>query len=90
LQMTGHRTDGNHSLGSNPSTFPRCRQLPSALGDRLYSTTHLRRTSTPAHVAEELPIIWRIAIDEFDREAELVCIEIRGTLDVRNEELRRN
>src|SRR6202165_4445846 len=36
-------------------------------------------------VAEDLPVEWRIAIDEFDREAELVCIEIAGTLDVRNE-----
>src|SRR5713226_572764 len=39
-------------------------------------------------VAEDLPVVGRIAIDEFDREAELVCIEITGTLDVRNEELR--
>ncbi len=41
-------------------------------------------------VAQDLPIIWRIAIDEFDREAELACVEITGTLDVRNEELRRD
>jgi len=41
-------------------------------------------------VAEELPVVWRIAIDEFDREAELVCIEITGTRDVRNEELCRD
>src|ERR1700686_1491851 len=41
-------------------------------------------------VAEDLPAVWRIAIDEFDREAELVCIEIAGTLDVRNEELCRD
>jgi len=38
-------------------------------------------------VAEILPVEWRIAIDEFDGEAELVCIEITRTLDVRNEEL---
>ena len=38
-------------------------------------------------VAEDLPVVWRVAIDEFDREAELLCIEITGTLDVRNEEL---
>ena len=38
-------------------------------------------------VADDLPVVWRIAIDEFDREAELVCIEITRTLDVRNEEL---
>src|SRR6266481_9232039 len=38
-------------------------------------------------VAEDLPVVWRIAIDEFDREAELVCVEITGTLDVCNEEL---
>jgi len=41
-------------------------------------------------VADDLPVVWRIAIDEFDREAELFCIEITGTLDVRNEELRRD
>src|SRR5712692_2224636 len=41
-------------------------------------------------VANDLPVVWRIAIDEFDREAELVCIEITGTLDVRNEELCRD
>ena len=41
-------------------------------------------------VAEDLPVVWRIAIDEFDREAELVCIEITGTLDVRNGELCRD
>jgi hypothetical protein len=41
-------------------------------------------------VAEDLPIIWRNAIDEFDREAELACVEITGTLDVRNKELRRD
>ena len=41
-------------------------------------------------VAEDLPIVWRIARDEFDREAELVCIEITRALDVRNEELRLN
>jgi hypothetical protein len=41
-------------------------------------------------VAEHLAVVWRIAIDEFDREAELVCIEITGTLDVRNEELCRD
>ena len=41
-------------------------------------------------VAEDLPVEWRIAIDEFDGEAELVCIKITGTLDVRNEELRRD
>src|SRR5271168_3689977 len=41
-------------------------------------------------VAEDLRVVWRIAINEFDREAELVCIEIAGTLDVRNEELRLN
>jgi hypothetical protein len=41
-------------------------------------------------VAEDLTVEWRIAIDEFDREAELVCIEITGTLDVRNEELCRD
>jgi len=41
-------------------------------------------------VADDLPVVWRIAIDELDREAELVCIEIAGTLDVRNEELRLN
>jgi len=38
-------------------------------------------------VADDLPVVWRITIDEFDREAELVCIEIPGTLDVGNEEL---
>ena len=41
-------------------------------------------------VADDLSAVWRIAIDEFDREAELVCIEIAGTLDVRNEELCRD
>jgi len=41
-------------------------------------------------IAEDLPVEWRIAIDEFDGEAELVRIEITGTLDVRNEELRRD
>src|SRR5206468_5482850 len=41
-------------------------------------------------VADDLPVVWRIAIDEFHREAELVCIEITGTLDVRNEELCRD
>ena len=38
-------------------------------------------------VAEDLPVVWRMPIDEFDREAELVCVEITGTHDVRNEEL---
>src|SRR5258708_33564431 len=38
-------------------------------------------------VADNLPVVWRIAINEFDREAELVHIEITRTLDVRNEEL---
>src|SRR5882762_1676742 len=32
-------------------------------------------------VADDLTVVWRIAIDEFDCEAELVCIEIAGTLD---------
>src|SRR6267154_3567791 len=41
-------------------------------------------------VANDLPVVRRIAIDEFDREAELVGIEITGTLDVRNEELCRD
>src|SRR6266853_6391069 len=41
-------------------------------------------------VADDLPVVWRITIDEFDREAELVGIEITGTLDVRNEELCRD
>ena len=41
-------------------------------------------------VANDLPIVWRIAIEEGDCEAELVCIEIAGTLDVRNKELRLN
>ena len=42
-----------------------------------------------SHIAAgNLPEVGRVAIDEFDREAELVCIEIAGTLDVRNEELR--
>ena len=27
-------------------------------------------------VADDLPVIWRIAIDEFNRKAELVCMEI--------------
>ena len=41
-------------------------------------------------VADDLAVLWRIAIDEFDSEAEPVCIEIAGTLDVRDEELRLN
>jgi len=41
-------------------------------------------------VADDLAVVWRIAIDEFEREAELVCVEIAGTLDVRNEELCRD
>ena len=41
-------------------------------------------------VATDLPVKRRIAVDEFDREAELVCIEIAGTLDVRDEELCRD
>jgi hypothetical protein len=41
-------------------------------------------------VADDLRVVWRIAIDEFDGEAEFVCIEIAGTLDVRNEELCRD
>jgi hypothetical protein len=41
-------------------------------------------------VADKLPVVWRIAIEEFDREAEFVCIEIAGTSDVCNEELRRD
>src|SRR5208282_1751302 len=44
----------------------------------------------PCLVADYLPVEWRIAVDELDSEAELVCIEITGTLDVRNEELRLN
>jgi hypothetical protein len=43
-----------------------------------------------ARVAEDLTVVWWIAIDEFDGEAELVCIEFAGTLDVRNEELCRD
>jgi hypothetical protein len=31
-------------------------------------------------VAEDLPVEWRIAIEEFDREAELVCIESQELL----------
>ena len=42
----------------------------------------------PCIVAADLAVLWRIAINEFDREAELVCIKIARTLDVRNEELR--
>jgi hypothetical protein len=38
-------------------------------------------------VAEDLAVVWRIAIDECDREAEFVCVEIAGNLDVRYEEL---
>src|SRR5271157_784302 len=41
-------------------------------------------------VTDDLPVELRMAIDEFDCEAELVCIEIAGTLDVRNEELCRD
>jgi predicted nucleic acid-binding protein len=41
-------------------------------------------------VADDLAVEWRIAIDEFDREAEFVGIEITGTLGVRNEELCRD
>src|SRR5713226_1744662 len=41
-------------------------------------------------VADDLPVVGRVAIDEFDREAELVCIKITGTPDVRNEELCRD
>src|SRR5277367_4859344 len=41
-------------------------------------------------VTNDLPVEWRIAVDEFHREAELVCIEIAGTLYVRHEELCRN
>src|SRR5580658_9082864 len=41
-------------------------------------------------VADDLPIEWRIAIDECDLKAELVCKELAGTLDIRNEELRLN
>src|SRR5260221_6797230 len=41
-------------------------------------------------VADDLPVEWRVTIDEFDGEAEAVCIEIAGTLDVGNEELRRD
>jgi hypothetical protein len=42
----------------------------------------------PCIVAADLPVVWRIAKDEFDREAQLVCIKIARTLDARNEELR--
>jgi len=41
-------------------------------------------------VADDLPVERWIAIDKFDREAELVRIEIAGTLDVRDEELCRD
>jgi hypothetical protein len=41
-------------------------------------------------VAADLPVKRRIAIGEFDREAELVCVEIAGTREIRNEELRLN
>ena len=41
-------------------------------------------------VATDLPVKRWIAIDKFDREAELVDIKIAGTLDVRNKELRLN
>jgi hypothetical protein len=41
-------------------------------------------------IADDLPVVGRIAIDELDREAELVCIEITRTPDVGNEELRRD
>src|SRR5271156_2521349 len=38
-------------------------------------------------VADDLPVVRRIAVDEFHCEAELVCIEIAGPLDVRHEEM---
>ena len=41
-------------------------------------------------VADDLPVVWRIAIGEFDGEAEFICIKIAGTLDARNEKLCRD
>ena len=43
--------------------------------------------SKPGLVACYLPVEWRIAIDEIDREAELMGIEITGCLDVGNKQL---
>jgi len=41
-------------------------------------------------IADDLPVVGRIAIDELDREAELFCIEIARTPDVGNQELCRD
>ncbi len=38
-------------------------------------------------VAEELCVVRRFAVEECDREAEFVCIEVAGTLDVGDREL---
>ena len=38
-------------------------------------------------VAGDLPVEWRIAMDEGDREAELASVEIAGCFDVGNEQL---
>jgi len=41
--------------------------------------------SKPGMVAGHLPVVWRIAIDEVDHEAELMRIEITRCFDVGNE-----
>ncbi len=40
--------------------------------------------SKPRMVTRDLPVVWRIAIDAIDREAELMCIEITGCFDIGN------
>jgi hypothetical protein len=41
-------------------------------------------------LADDLTVVGRIAINELDREAELVCIEIARTPDAGNEQLCRD
>jgi len=43
--------------------------------------------SKPGVVARDLPVVWRIAVDEVDHETELMGIEVTRCFDVGNEQL---
>jgi hypothetical protein len=43
--------------------------------------------SKPPLVAGDLPVVWRVPIDEIDRESELIGIEIARCFDLGNEQL---